>query len=77
MKKMKKLSILCIVAAFVILLSACVTPPTGGTTGDSKQTDPVQAPAKPKEISILAITFTGTPIAEDEPSVLALEELTA
>jgi putative aldouronate transport system substrate-binding protein len=76
MKKMKKLSILCIVAAFVILLSACVTPPTGGTTGDSKQTDPVQAPAKPKEISILAITFTGTPIAEDEPSVLALEELT-
>ena len=30
----------------------------------------------PKEISILSITFTGTPAAADEPSIKALEKLT-
>lgn len=32
--------------------------------------------AKPKEISILSITFTGTPIKPNDPSIKALENLT-
>ena len=80
---MKKISILCIVLAVIFALTACSAPKTGGTDSDTKPTQaaqgdsqPTQAPAKKKEIGILAITFTGTPIAENEPAVLALEELT-
>lgn len=79
---MKKLSLLCIFMVLVIALSACVVPgvtPGGTTTTPPAQTGdtgtPTQQPATPKKIGILAITFSGTPIAEDEAAVLALEEL--
>lgn len=81
---MKKLSILCIVLAFVLALSACSAPSTGGSGSNAEPTKAADqgspkettAPEKKKEISILAITFTGTPIEQNEPAVLALEELT-
>jgi putative aldouronate transport system substrate-binding protein len=81
MKKMKKTGLICIFLALTIVLAACAIPGTGGTTTPPAQTGtdgntPAPQKAEPKKISILAITFTGTPIAEDEPAVLALEELT-
>lgn len=77
---MKKLCLLGVLLTIVVLLAACAIPGTGektvpeqtGTTQPDSKTAPQEA--GPKKISILAITFTGTPIADDEPSVLALEE---
>ena len=80
---MKKISIICIVLAVIFALSACSSPVPSGTDNKPTQAaqegttpEPTKAPEKKKEISILAITFTGTPIADNEPAVLALEELT-
>lgn len=82
---MKKLSALCIILVLVLALAACTVPDsgTGGTsTQPTKAAQKDKEPAKdkvaegPKKISILAITFSGTPIEENEPAVLALEELT-
>lgn len=78
---MKKLSMLCIITVLVLAFAACTVPGTGTGTQPTQppqggSSDQNQEPAGPKEISILAITFTGTPIEQDEPAVLALEELT-
>ncbi|ANX00285.1 hypothetical protein CSTERLE_01100 [Thermoclostridium stercorarium subsp. leptospartum DSM 9219] len=79
----RKISILCLVLAVIFALSACsgsktsnsnTTPTQGAQQGDTSQ--PTKPAEKKKEIGILAITFTGTPIADNEPAVLALEELT-
>jgi putative aldouronate transport system substrate-binding protein len=80
---MKKLSLLCILLALTVVLAACALPNSGGATPTSAPAQTgkdanTPAPEKvvPKKIGILAITFNGTPIAQDEPAVLALEKLT-
>ncbi len=76
-KKCKVLSFLFVLVLVVSVLVAC------GDNGD-QSTDAVSSSdnvsltkeEKKKEISILSITFTGTPADEDEPTFRALEELT-
>ena len=83
---MKKLSALCIILALILALAAC-TVPDSGTSGTStrptkaaqKDKEPVEVdpvPEGPKDISILAITFSGTPIEDDEPAIKALQAIT-
>ncbi len=75
---MKKPGLLCIILVLAVVLAACTIPGIYPVTPEPTGTGNTPAPVKaePKKISILAITFTGTPIEADEPSVLALEELT-
>ena len=79
MKKWSKfLGSFCALMLIVSALFACEgskSTSNSDSTGEvsGSKSEPVKE--EPKEISILAITFTGTPAAEDEPTILELEKL--
>lgn len=77
-KRLKFLSVLCAVALLTAALTACGGggDPGGGETGGTDASTEATAPEEKKVLTILSITFTGTPAEEDEPTILALEEKT-
>lgn len=88
-KRLKFLSMICALALVISTLTACGnkadskgsnkdtnSSTTSSTSNSSGKTSETKEPEKKKEISILSITFTGTPAEKTEPTVLALEELT-
>lgn len=88
--RIKFLSVLCALVLLISLLSACKAEPSSDAVKEQKeggeakaevmdkedQEDDTGTPAEKKKIDILSITFNGTPAEDDEPTILAIEELT-
>lgn len=87
MKKSSKLvGILCILALAISVFAGCGKKPetkdpstpssSAGTEKQEEKKEEKKAEEKKKEISILSITFNGTPAEDTEPTIDALKELT-
>lgn len=68
-KRVRFLSIICVLVLAASVLAGCAGDSISSSTDSSKT-------AEKKSIDVLGITFTGTAIEDDEPAMLALEELT-